>query len=46
VSGLGSQRSSLSTWIPDGPVLDEEGVEAMLDEIRPFLKMAGGTVEL
>ena len=31
---------------PEGPVLDEEGVEGVLEEIRPFLKMAGGAVEL
>jgi lysyl-tRNA synthetase class 2 len=31
---------------PDGPQLTEEGVEEVLDEIRPFLKMAGGAVSL
>ncbi len=31
---------------PEGPVLSEEGVEEVLDEIRPFLKMAGGSVDL
>jgi Fe-S cluster biogenesis protein NfuA len=31
---------------PEGPVLEEEGVEEVLEEIRPFLKMAGGDVEL
>ena len=31
---------------PDGPQLTEEGVEGVLDEIRPFIKMAGGTVRL
>lgn len=31
---------------PEGPELSEEGIELVLDEIRPFLKMAGGTVEL
>jgi len=31
---------------PEGPVLDENGVEGCLDEIRPFLKMAGGSVEM
>jgi lysyl-tRNA synthetase class 2 len=30
----------------EGPVLDEAGIEAVLQEIRPFLKMTGGTVEL
>ena len=30
----------------DGPQLTEEGIEEVLEEIRPFLKMAGGTVEL
>jgi len=37
---------SVEQIAPEGPTLDEEGVEAMLDEIRPFLKMAGGTVDL
>ena len=31
---------------PDGPVLDEAGVEEVLEQIRPFLAMAGGEVEL
>uniref|UniRef100_A0A7S0LHP7 NIF system FeS cluster assembly NifU C-terminal domain-containing protein n=1 Tax=Coccolithus braarudii TaxID=221442 RepID=A0A7S0LHP7_9EUKA len=31
---------------PDGPQLTEEGVEGVLEEIRPFLKMAGGSVDL
>jgi len=31
---------------PDGPQLSEEGVEGVLAEIRPFLKMAGGTCDL
>ena len=31
---------------PDGPALTEDGVEAVLDDMRPFLKMAGGDVEL
>uniref|UniRef100_A0A7S4B135 NIF system FeS cluster assembly NifU C-terminal domain-containing protein n=1 Tax=Chrysotila carterae TaxID=13221 RepID=A0A7S4B135_CHRCT len=31
---------------PDGPQLTEESIEEVLEEIRPFLKMAGGTVEL
>lgn len=31
---------------PDGPQLTEEGIEEVLDEIRPFLKMAGGSVDL
>jgi len=30
----------------DGPQLSEEGIEGVLAEIRPFLKMAGGTCEL
>lgn len=31
---------------PDGPQLSEEGIEGVLAEIRPFLKMAGGTCDL
>jgi len=31
---------------PDGPQLTEEGIEEVLEEIRPFLKMAGGSVDL
>ncbi|EOD12108.1 hypothetical protein EMIHUDRAFT_452262 [Emiliania huxleyi CCMP1516] len=31
---------------PDGPQLTEDGIEGVLEEIRPFLKMAGGDVEL
>ena len=31
---------------PDGPVLDEAGIEEVLEQIRPFLAMAGGEVEL
>ena len=31
---------------PEGPVLDEAGVEEVLEQIRPFLAMAGGEVEL
>lgn len=30
----------------DGPQLTEEGIEEVLDEIRPFLKMAGGSCDL
>ena len=32
--------------MPDGPQLTEEAVDEVLEEIRPFLKMAGGNVEL
>ena len=31
---------------PDGPQLTEEGIEEVLEEIRPFLKMAGGDCDL
>lgn len=31
---------------PEGPTLDNDGIEAVLEEIRPFLKMTGGTVDL
>ena len=31
---------------PEGPQLTQEGIEGVLDEIRPFLKMAGGSVDL
>jgi lysyl-tRNA synthetase class 2 len=31
---------------PDGPELTEAGVEEVLDGVRPFLKMAGGTLQL
>lgn len=31
---------------PEGPQLTEEGIEGVLDEIRPFLKMAGGSCDL
>lgn len=31
---------------PSGPQLTEEGIEEVLDEIRPFLKMAGGECNL
>lgn len=31
---------------PEGPVLEADGIEAVLEEIRPFLKMTGGTVDL
>jgi len=31
---------------PDGPQLTEEGIEEVLEEIRPFLKMAGGDCHL
>jgi len=37
---------SVEQVIPDGPVLDEEAIDAVLEEIRPFLKMTGGTVDL
>lgn len=30
----------------EGPQLTEAGIEGILDEIRPFLKMTGGNVEL
>lgn len=31
---------------PEGPELTEEGIEKTLDEVRPFLNVAGGTIEL
>lgn len=31
---------------PDGAPLTEEGIETTLDEVRPFLNVAGGTIEL
>lgn len=31
---------------PEGPPLSVEGIEKTLDEVRPFLNVAGGTVEL
>lgn len=31
---------------PEGPPLTEEGIEQTLDEVRPFLNVAGGTIEL
>lgn len=31
---------------PQGPELTEEGIELTLDEVRPFLNVAGGTIEL
>lgn len=31
---------------PEGPPLTEEGIETTLDEVRPFLNVAGGTIEL
>lgn len=31
---------------PEGPELTEEGVEKTLDEVRPFLNVAGGAIEL
>ena len=37
---------SVEQATPDGPVLTEEAVEEVLEEIRPFLKMAGGSVDL
>ena len=37
---------SVEQVVPDGPQLTEEGIEGVLDEIRPFLKMAGGTCDL
>ncbi|KAL3902572.1 MAG: hypothetical protein SGPRY_012010 [Prymnesium sp.] len=30
----------------EGALLSEQGIDEVLEEIRPFLKMAGGTVEL
>jgi len=38
--------TSVEQVTPDGTPLTEEGVEVVLEEIRPFLKMAGGDVEL
>lgn len=31
---------------PEGPPLTSEGIENTLDEVRPFLKVAGGSIEL
>jgi Fe-S cluster biogenesis protein NfuA len=31
---------------PEGPPLDAEGIERTLNEVRPFLNVAGGTIEL
>lgn len=31
---------------PEGPELTAEGIEETLDEVRPFLNVAGGTIEL
>lgn len=31
---------------PEGPPLTEEGIEKTLDEVRPFLNVAGGTIQL
>mmetsp|Transcript_30705 Transcript_30705/g.117481 ORF Transcript_30705/g.117481 Transcript_30705/m.117481 type:complete len:223 (-) Transcript_30705:1436-2104(-) len=31
---------------PEGPELNEENVEGVLNEVRPFLNVAGGTIEL
>lgn len=31
---------------PEGPPLTEEGIEKTLDEVRPFLNVAGGSIEL
>lgn len=31
---------------PDGPPLSEEGIEGVLDEVRPFMKMARSSVDL
>lgn len=31
---------------PEGPELTPEGIEATLEEVRPFLNVAGGTIEL
>ena len=31
---------------PEGPPLDEAGVEKVLNEVRPFLNVAGGTIDL
>jgi Fe-S cluster biogenesis protein NfuA len=31
---------------PEGPPLTVEGIESTLNEVRPFLNVAGGTIEL
>lgn len=31
---------------PEGPPLTEQGIDKTLDEVRPFLQVAGGTIEL
>jgi len=37
---------SVEQVAPDGPQLTVEGIEEVLEEIRPFLKMAGGSCDL
>jgi len=37
---------SVEQALPDGADLDEFGVEMVLDDIRPFLKLAGGGIEV
>jgi Fe-S cluster biogenesis protein NfuA len=32
--------------IPEGPELNEEQINVILDGVRPFLKVAGGTIEI
>lgn len=32
--------------LPEGPELDEEQVNVVLDGVRPFLKVAGGTIDI
>jgi Fe-S cluster biogenesis protein NfuA len=31
--------------LPQGPPLDEEQIDVVLDGVRPFLNVAGGTIE-
>jgi len=32
--------------LPEGPELNEEQVNVILDGVRPFLKVAGGTIDI
>ena len=32
--------------MPEGPPLDEEQVNVVLDGVRPFLQVAGGTIDV
>jgi lysyl-tRNA synthetase class 2 len=32
--------------MPEGPPLDEEQINVVLDGVRPFLQVAGGSIEI